>query len=154
MKGMSPTEAVDVLVARTERHGATAARVGAAVMASARGVADEQVHVNVVVVVAVAARPEHGVELAAGAGEDFAQEGALACRAAPPAFDDGDLLTTREPEVGDVDGVAVSVLREMAAPAAVAAPAAIGGDLPDPHHLAAELPVGRGLDGIVQPAVE
>src|SRR6185437_3596459 len=74
------------------------AGIGLAIMPPVRCIAEQQVHVDVIVVEAVRARAEYGIKLIASAGEDRLQEGPLARRAAPPAIDHGDVLAVRQPE--------------------------------------------------------
>src|SRR5680860_1922384 len=94
-------------------------------------VGDQQVEMEMIVMVAVGTRTEHGVELCAAASERLLQKGLLPPAAAPPAFDHGDLRAVRELESGNVDGVAVSVLGQRPAMPAVTATAAVRRDLLD-----------------------
>ena len=69
------------------------------------------------------------------------EEGALARAALPPAPDHGDLVAAGEPEAGNVERVAERVLGDVAVIVAVAAAAAIRGDLFDLHHRPAEIAI-------------
>ena len=87
-------------VARVREQAAS--RLGPAIMPPLGHIRHEQVHVEVIVVMAVATGAEHRIKLVARAREDVAQKCLLPARAAPPALDHGDLRAIREPEGGDV----------------------------------------------------
>ena len=67
-------------------------------MPAVPGIAHEQIDMDVVVMVAVATRSEHGVELVAGARDHRLEESALASASLPPALIHADLLAARKAE--------------------------------------------------------
>lgn len=119
-----------------------------------RDVAHQQVHVEVVGVMAVGAWAEHGVKLFAGPGECLPQKGPFPRGAPTPAVEHGDHVPVREPEGGNIERVAEGVFRQWSTAAAIAATAAIGGHLLYLNDLLPELAIGRLLHGVVDPAVE
>src|SRR6478672_9103023 len=123
-------------------------------MAPAIDIGGEQVDMDVVVVEAVAARAEHRVKLFAGSGENLLQERSFPSRATPPGVDHDDVLAVRQAKAGDVQRIAEGMLRDLPEIVAVAAAAAIGGDLLDLDHAAAEVASGRRLHRSLNPAVQ
>src|SRR5215831_2307201 len=71
-----------------------------------------EVEMEVVAMVEVVVRPEHGGEYATGAAIDIAQEIALG-QGSPPAALDVDDASVREHEPRDVDGVGMAVLGQV-----------------------------------------
>src|SRR5204862_2752443 len=85
-----------------------------------------EVQVEVVAVIEVVGRAEHGREDAARPAMHVAQEIALS-QSAPPAALDIDRASAGQAESRDVDGIGVAVLGEMCAVDVVHRPAGIGG---------------------------
>ena len=108
---------------------------------------------DVIVVIDVGARRQHGVELLAGRALHVAQK-ALLFRHALPAVLHRDAPAVGEREGGDVERVAEGVLGNMRARIAVHAAAGIGGDLLDLDHARAEPALRRRLHGIGEPAIQ
>ena len=123
-------------------------------MPSVPGIGDQQIDMDVIVMVAVATRSEHGIEFSAGPGEHGLQERLLARRAIPPPPVHADLLAAGEAEPGDVERIAERVLRNVSVPIAVAAAAAIRRYLFDLDHGTPEIVVGGWLHRCLHPAIE
>ena len=107
---------------------------------------------EMVVVEGVGARPKHGGEVVAGAGEDLAQE-LLLLGGAAPALHDRDLAAVGEAEGHDVERIAEGMLRQPRAALAVARAAGIGAG----SHLddrGAEIERGRRLHHLGEPGID
>jgi hypothetical protein len=92
--------------------------------------AARQIDVDVIVVIDVGARRQHGAELLTGGGLHVAQK-ALLFRHALPAILYRNVPAVGEREARDIQRIAEGVLRNMRARIAVHAAAGIGGDLLD-----------------------
>src|SRR5262249_59184479 len=114
------------------------------IMAAVSRIGQEQIEMEVVGVEGVAAWPEHGIELGAGAGKRGLEEGPLGGPAIPPVVHDADLASICKAKGSDIECVAERMLRQLD-PKIVARPAAIGGDLANPYHAAAEIVCRGGL---------
>src|SRR6476646_3795440 len=75
-------------------------------MAAVSRIGAEQIEVEVVRVIGVAARTEHGVELCTGSGEGSCQESPFRRSTPPPIPHHADLAPVGEPEGGDVERIA------------------------------------------------
>src|SRR5262245_29983000 len=121
-----PTHAV----ARARTRGDLLARDRVRIAGAVAVAPAHQIDVDVIVVMDVRARREHGGELIAGGGLHVAQE-ALLLRQAAPAVLHRDPASVGEREGGDVERIAEGVLGDARARIAVHAAAGIGGDLRD-----------------------
>ena len=141
--GIAPGRARGDLLARHRGRLADQAPRGAA----------HQIDVDVIVVIDVGARRQHGGELLAGGGLHVVQK-ALLFRQPLPAVLDRNVPSVGEREARDVERVAEGVLGNMRIGIAVHAAAGIGGDLPDLDDARAEPAHRCRLHGIGEPAVE
>ncbi len=112
-----------------------------------------QIDVNMIVVIDVGARRQHGGELPAGGRLHVAQK-ALLFRHALPAVLHRNAPSVGERESGDIQRVAEGVFGNMRVGVAVHAAAGIGGDLLDLDDARAEPAHRGGLHGIREPTVE
>src|SRR5262249_20371783 len=103
-----------------------------------------EVEVEVVAMVKVVGRPQHGGEFATGAAMHLAQEIAFGQGTPPAAFDVHD-ASVGEHEPRDVDGVGMAVLGQVGTIDVVHGSARIGGREPEFDHLQAEV-TARGWD--------
>ena len=115
--------------------------------------AAHQVDVDVIVVIGIGARRQHGGELLAGRGLHVAKK-ALLFRRASPAVLHRNLPSVGERETCDIQRIAKSVFGDMGVGIAVHAAAGIGRDLPDLDDARAEPAHRGGLHGIGEPAIE
>ena len=115
--------------------------------------AAHQVHVDMIVVIDVGARRQHGGEFVASGELHVVQKGLL-FRRAVPAILHADLAAVGEHEAGDIERVAESVLGDVRVRIAVHAAAGIGRDLFDLDYGLVE-PVQRcRLHGAGDPLIE
>ena len=119
----------------------------------ALALAAHQIDVDVIVVIDVGARRQHGVELLTGGGLDVAQKSLLFGHALPAVLHRDD-APVRQRKGRDIQRIAEGVLGNMRARIAVHAAAGIGGDLLDLGHAGAEPAHRGGLHGIGKPAIE
>ena len=110
-----------------------------------------EIEMEMIVVVDVGARPEHGREMLAGAGMDLVQERRLLAAGLLPILDDADAAPVRKFEAGDVDRIAEGVFGKLRARNIVDAPAAIGAEGVQPDDGLAEARLGARLDDFREP---
>ena len=112
-----------------------------------------QIDVDVIVVIDVGARRQHGGELLAGGGLHVVQKTLLLGRAVP-AILHANLMAVGEIEFGDVERVAEGMLGNMRVGIAVHAAAGISGDLLDLDDRLVEPVRRRRLHRIGDPLIE
>ena len=124
-------QGIAAILGGTRRHHITRNLIGIADFVTAA--AAHQVDMEMVVVEAVGARRQHGVELVAGRALHVAQE-ALLFRRAAPAILHGDPAPIGERERSDIERIAEGMFGDARAGLTVHAAAGIGRDLLDLGH--------------------
>src|SRR5215208_4810791 len=140
-------------ILRTSAGGNLLARDRMRIAGAPAPVTSHQVHMDVIVMIDVRPRCQHGIELFAGSALHVAQK-ALLFGCTPPAILHRNLASVREREGGDIKRIAEGMLGNARAWIAVHAAARIGGDLSNLDHRLAEPLHGRRLHGPGDPLVK